>query len=214
MPWFIWVLALAAAAAALSFLIWRLASRRRSLPCPAFLRWFVELENPFARSNRSSFIVSHLDIKPGMRVADVGCGPGRVTIPLARAVGPGGSVLALDMQQGMLDRVRAKAQAAGLSNIEFVRAGIGEGKLGSGQLDRVVLAAVLGEIPDRAAALKEIYGALKPGGLLGIAELIFDPHFQRCSVVEKLAKEAGFGGQAVYGPGWAYLVALGKSCHD
>src|SRR5262249_13614331 len=68
-------------------IVWRVASRGRSIPCPVWLRWLVELDNPFAKTNRAAVIVQHLDLQPGMAVVDVGCGPGRVTIPIAEQVG-------------------------------------------------------------------------------------------------------------------------------
>ncbi|MGD8926289.1 MAG: hypothetical protein PVG20_05545, partial [Thioalkalispiraceae bacterium] len=49
-------------------LFWRFASRRHSIPCPVWLRWFVELDNPFTRTNRAAVITGHLDLKPGMAV--------------------------------------------------------------------------------------------------------------------------------------------------
>ena len=91
---------------------WRFASRRQSLPCPVWLRWFVELDNPFTSTNRSNVIVAQLDLRAGMRVLDVGCGPGRVTVPLVQAVAPDGEVVAIDVQQGMLDRAKQRADAA------------------------------------------------------------------------------------------------------
>jgi ubiquinone/menaquinone biosynthesis C-methylase UbiE len=190
---------------------WRLGSRRRSIPCPVWLSWLVELDNPFAKTNRAAFIVGHLDIRHGMTVADIGCGPGRLTIPLARAVDPEGSVTALDIQAGMLARAREKAEAAGLTNIEYVQVGVGDGKLGHNRFDRAVLVTVLGEIPDRAAALREIHEALKPGGILSITEIIFDPHFQRHATVARLAAEAGFRETAFFGNRAAYTVQMGKA---
>ena len=85
----------------LASFVWRFASRRHSLPCPVWLRWLVELDNPFTETNRSDVIVQHLDLQPGMKVLDIGCGPGRLTIPVARQVGSQGEVVAIDLQSGM-----------------------------------------------------------------------------------------------------------------
>lgn len=187
---------------------WRLVSRRHTLPCPAWLRWMVELDNPFAASNKAAFIVEQLQIAPGMMVLDAGCGPGRVTLPLARAVGPHGQVLAVDLQPAMLDRVMAKAKSEGLDQIRPQVAALGQGQLAPAQHDRAVIAAVLGEIPDRQAALADLFQSLKPGGLLAVAELVFDPHFQRRTTVETLAYAAGFQPYAFHGHRAAYLLVL------
>ena len=191
-------------------LIWRLASRRHSIPCPVWLRWLVELDNPFAKTSRAAVIVEHLDLKPGMVVLDLGCGPGRVTVPLARRVGPEGRGVAMDIQQGMLARAKEKAQAANQTNIEFLHAGAGDGKLAHDQFDRALLVTVLGEIPDRKAAINEIFNALKPGGILSVTEIIFDPHFQRRSTVTRLAEEAGFIEHEFFGNRIAFTLNLAK----
>ena len=102
-------------AVALVAILWRVASRGRSVPCPASLSWLVELDNPFTKTNRAATIVERLDVRPGMAVLDLGCGPGRLTIPIARKVGPDGEVVAMDIQSGMLQRAREKARAANLT---------------------------------------------------------------------------------------------------
>jgi SAM-dependent methyltransferase len=89
------------------FVIWRFASRRRSLPCPVWLSWLVEVDNPFAKVSRATVIVENLDLEPGMMVLDVGCGPGRVAVPIAKRV-PNGQVVAVDIQAGMLKRARER----------------------------------------------------------------------------------------------------------
>jgi len=192
-------------------ILWRFASRRRSLPCPVWLRWLVELDNPFAKTHRAASIVQSLAVSPGMTALDAGCGPGRITVPLANAVGPDGRVVALDLQPGMLDRARRKAAAAGCANVEFVTAGLGTGALPADHFDRAVLVTVLGEIPDRAAALAELFRALKPGGILAVAELMFDPHFQSRATVTRLATAAGFRERAFFGHRLAYVLHLEKS---
>ncbi|MEW6543908.1 MAG: hypothetical protein AB1411_09895 [Nitrospirota bacterium] len=53
---------------------WLFVSCRQSLPCPVWLRWCVELDNPFTKTNRAAVIVDHLGLQPGMTVLDLGCG--------------------------------------------------------------------------------------------------------------------------------------------
>ena len=189
---------------------WRKWSRRHELPCPAWLSWMVEWDNPFARTHRARFIVEHLQVEPGMSVLDAGCGPGRLTLPLAREVGPQGRVVAMDVQEGMLSRTREKVQAENLNHVEFLNAGLGDGKLEPNRFDRAVLVAVLGEIPDQPKALKEIFDALLPGGILSIVETLFDPHYQRRCTVSRLAEEAGFTIKETHGNGIAFAMNVQK----
>lgn len=191
-------------------LIWRLSSRRRELPCPSWLAWMVEMDNPFTEVNRARVIVGLLGLEPGMKVLDAGCGPGRLTLPLAQATGPQGEVLAVDVQDGMLARVKEKVTAANLQNVRYLQAGLGDGHLPTACFDRAVLVTVLGEIPDQTAALKEIYAALKPGGILSITEVIFDPHFQRREIVLSAAQAAGFTPKNFFGKKLAYTMHFEK----
>lgn len=170
----------------------------------------VELDNPFTRVNRARFIIEHLDLAPAMKVLDAGCGPGRLTLPLAEEVGPQGEVLAMDSQDGMLERVREKVQASGLQNVRYLQAGLGEGQLPLSYYDRALLVTVLGEIPDQRAALTEIYDALKPGGMLSVTEVIFDPHFQRRETVRRNAESAGFTEENFSGRRLAYTMHFKK----
>ena len=195
---------------ALTFLGWRLASRRRSWPCPAWLRWLVELDNPFFATARADVIVQHLDLQAGMRVLDAGCGPGRLAIPMAEKVGSKGEVVAIDLQRRMLSRAQEKARKAKLNNISFHQVKMGDGKLELGHFDRAVLVAVLGEIPDREAALRELFQALKPSGILSVTEVIADPHFQRRDTVRRLANSVGFREKDFFGSGFAFSLLFEK----
>ena len=190
--------------------VWRFSSRRHSLPCPVWLRWMVEMDNPFTETNRADVILSHLELRPGMKVLDIGCGPGRLTIPAARQVGPQGEVVAIDLQPGMLRRAQEKAQAANLNNIRFLQIGMGDGKLEAGPADRALLVTVLGEIPNQEAALREVFAALKPGGILSVTEIIFDPHFQSRNTVARLAGAVGFREKAFFGNHIAFTLNLEK----
>ena len=182
---------------------WRLVSQRRSLPCPTSLSWL--LDNPFTAGYHSA-VLSRLELSPGLIILDAGCGPGLLTIPIARAVGAQGSVLALDLQPGMIKRVQERATEAGLSNIRFLVAGLGDGRLPESSFDRALLVTVLGEIPDRLAALREIHRSLKPGGFLSMTEVLPDPHYQSSPKTEALAVQAGFQIRNKYGNWFAFTL--------
>jgi ubiquinone/menaquinone biosynthesis C-methylase UbiE len=193
---------------------WRLISRRTSLPCPSWLAWLVEHESPFAKNYNASTIIQHLELRPGMRVLDAGCGPGRLTIPLAKAIGSQGEVVAIDIQPRMLRRARGKAEAAGLTNILFKELAIEGGSLGNAQFDRILLVTVLGEIPDRESAFQEIHCALKSGGILSVTEIMFDPHYQSHGAILRLAHTAGFREKAFFGNRFAFTLHLEKRKKD
>lgn len=190
--------------------MWRFASQRWQLPCPSWLGWMLEADNPFTKINRAANVIESLELQPGMTVLDAGCGPGRVTIPLAHKVGPQGKVSALDIQEEMLAKVKEKARVAGLSNITFIHAGLGDGKLEQNKYDRATLVTVLGEIPDQKKALQEIFNALKPGAILSITETLFDPHYQRFNGVLNLAQQVGFQKKKVFSDWFSYNLLLEK----
>jgi 2-polyprenyl-3-methyl-5-hydroxy-6-metoxy-1,4-benzoquinol methylase len=191
-------------------LVWRFFSRRSSLPCPTWLSWLVELDNPFFKNYSARAIMQHLALEPGMKVLDCGCGPGRLTIPVAKEVGPAGEVTAFDLQPGMLQRVRDKAQVENLDNIQFIQGAAGDGKLGRNQYDRALLVTVLGEIPDQKAALAEIFESLRPGGILSVTEVIADPHFQRRDSVTRMANSVGFVERDFFGNSLSYTINFEK----
>ena len=171
-----------------AWLGWRLISLRCSLPCPTSLAWL--LDNPFTNGYHST-VLSRLELTPGLHVLDAGCGPGLLTTAIAAAVTQQGRVLALDIQAGMIAKAQARASKAGLSNIDYLVAPLGQGKLPGSRFDRALLVTVLGEIPDKVAALSEIRSSLKPGGFLSITEVLPDPHFQSPRRIAALADQAG-----------------------
>jgi len=73
-----------------------------------------------------------------------------------------------------------------------------------------VLVTVLGEIPDREAAMREIFDALKPGGMVSVTEIIFDPHFQSRPTVARLARVVGLRERAFHGNRVAFTLNLEK----
>jgi ubiquinone/menaquinone biosynthesis C-methylase UbiE len=191
--------------AAVIALVWRWLSRTYHLPCPTWFAWFLEGRwadaSPLTRST-----LDRLGLQPGQRVLEVGPGPGRLLIPAARRVLPGGEVVGLDIQPGMLEKLKNHAARNGVSNLAAVLGDATQPHFPPESFDLVYLCTVLGEIPDRAAALRQCHAVLKPGGVLSITEIIPDPHYQPFPKVKQLAQAAGFELRQVYGL-WAYFTA-------
>jgi ubiquinone/menaquinone biosynthesis C-methylase UbiE len=187
-------------------LVWRWGS----WPCPA---WLVPLlENPYFEAVAGAkTVLERAGIRPGMRVLDAGCGPGRVTVPASALVGPSGRVVAVDIQRGMLEKLRDRVETKGLANVELVLTGLGDGKLPAEMFDVALLVTVLGEIPDRRAALREIRRSLRPGGVLSVTEVLPDPHYQRVSRVRRLAGETGFRELSIIREWLSYTINFGKA---
>ncbi|WP_437316161.1 class I SAM-dependent methyltransferase [Sorangium sp. So ce385] len=112
--------------------------------------------------------VERARLEPGYRVLDVCSGTGASAIPAARAVGPTGSVLAVDLADALLDRGRAKARALGLSNVDFRCADVEGLDLPPEGFDAVVCVFGIFFMPDMPAAVRRLWRWLKPGGTLAI----------------------------------------------
>jgi ubiquinone/menaquinone biosynthesis C-methylase UbiE len=179
------------AAIVLAVLVFRWASRRTSLPCPSWLAGTLEgpLNDRIIGTNAT---LDRIGFRPGERVLEVGPGPGRLLVPAARRVLPGGEVVGLDIQPEMVRKLTARAEREGVTNLSAAVGNAEQPHFAPETFDRVYLCTVLGEIPDRQAALRECYAALKPGGVLSITELLPDPHFQTPATVRRLAEDAGF----------------------
>lgn len=156
---------------------WRWASRRRSLPCPTWLAGFVE-GSAMERVLGTQTTLDRIGLQPGQRVLEIGPGPGRLLIPAARRVLPGGEVVGLDIQPGMIERLKVRAAQAGVSNMTTMVGDATQANVPPESFGVIYLCTVLGEIPDREAALGQCYAALKPGGRLSITEIFPDPHYQ------------------------------------
>jgi len=109
-------------------------------------------------------LLETLELAPGMRVADVACGTGVLTLAAAEAVGPTGAALGIDLNPGMLAVARRKAPA-----IEWIEAPAEDLPIESASCDAVVSQFGLMFFGDRRAALREMWRVLRPGGDLAVA---------------------------------------------
>ena len=203
------ILIVLAAAFVLLGLGWRWASRRWSIPCPSILAW--SLESKFLqRFNGTRIVLDRLGLQPGQKVMEIGPGPGRLLIPAAMRVLPGGTAVGIDIQPNMIERLKRRANDAGITNLQTFVGDATNPHVPEAIFDIVFLCTVLGEIPDRTAALAECFRALKPEGVLSITEMFGDPHYQTRSVVRRLAEEVGFRFQSVEGGWWLYTARFVK----
>jgi SAM-dependent methyltransferase len=108
-------------------------------------------------------------LRPGMRVLDVGCGPGDVSFVAARLVSPTGTVLGVDAAPEMIGLARVRAAEQGLSAVHFTQAAIDAIALDE-PVDAVIGRLILMHLPDPAATLQRLSSLVHPGGIVAFSE--------------------------------------------
>ena len=179
--------------------------RKNPSACPYGQRFWVEAPHPIISRDR---LRSVLAPKPGERLLEIGPGTGYYTLDLADWVGPEGRVEIFDLQQEFLDHVIGRAGERGLANVVPTQGDATALPYDDASIDAVALTAVLGEIPDPVAALREIRRVLKPGGRLVVGELFGDPHFTTLANLKRQAGEAGLSFETHSGNWFAYFARL------
>ena len=115
-------------------------------------------------------IVSALGLAPGMVVADVGAGTGLFTLAFAAAVGPGGTVYAVDVIPEFLAHIGTKVKQAGLSNVQLVQASDRSAELPPASVDLIFMSDAYHHLEYPQHVLATLRAALRPGGSLWLID--------------------------------------------
>jgi SAM-dependent methyltransferase len=122
----------------------------------------------------AAFFLPHL--RPGMRLLDIGCGPGSITLGLAAVVAPG-EVVGIDLRPEAVEQARALAAERRVSNVRFEVASVYAQPFADPAFDAVFAHAVLMHLAEPVRALAEVRRVLRPGGIVGLSDLDIDAQF-------------------------------------
>jgi SAM-dependent methyltransferase len=121
-------------------------------------------------------LLERIGVPRGARCLDAGCGGGDVSLTLARMVGPAGAVVGIDIDDVKLDLARREAAADGAGNVEYRHAGVDE-LSADGAFDIGYSRFLLCHLPDPAAGLERLVGAVRPGGVVAVQDIDYSGGF-------------------------------------
>ena len=165
--------------------------------CPAeHSGWFV---NPIRKwfQNPQRILKDH--VKEGMTVLDIGCGPGFFSIPMATMVGKTGRVVAADIQEAMLERLKNRISGQDIEDriqLHLAQAG----RIETPQsVDFALAFYMVHEVPDQDEFFQELKSILKPGAKLLVVEPTF--HVSKKAFEETITRARAVGFVVDSGPG-------------
>jgi ubiquinone/menaquinone biosynthesis C-methylase UbiE len=167
------------------------------------------LLNPLRRLVQSPRrTVAAMGLAPNAEVLEVGSGPGFFSPLIARAV-PTGRLVLVDLQAEMLFAARARLGA--FATISCTQGDACALPIFSGRFDAVLLATMLGEVPDPGQCVEEVRRVLRPGGTVSIAETRRDSDFIPLASLRALLERHGFTFVERRGMAWQYVATFRKS---
>jgi ubiquinone/menaquinone biosynthesis C-methylase UbiE len=162
--------------------------------CPWWLCF--SFDNPLRRLFHDPERLLDSFVKPGMTCIDIGCGMGYFTIGLAKKVGPGGKIIAIDIQKRMLAVLERRAQRAALSD-RIVPHRCSKESLGlQASADFALAFWMVHEVPDLARFFREVFVLLNPGSHFLLVEPKYHVPRKTFERICVSCREAGFEPQA------------------
>lgn len=165
---------------------------QKGMLCPWWMGYF--LINPVRKLKHNPDKILGRHIKPGMNIMDFGSAMGYFSLPMAKMTGENGNVYCVDIQKKMLDKLKKRAENAGVGNIIktcLIGNGFNMNKL-STIIDFTMLFAVAHEVPDKEQLFKDLFLTMKPGGKVLFAEPKGHVSPEAFEKSLNLAKAAGF----------------------
>ncbi|MDD3190195.1 MAG: class I SAM-dependent methyltransferase [Candidatus Pacebacteria bacterium] len=143
-------------------------------------------------------VIDKLEIHEGMVIADLGCGAGYFTIPMARRLKNSGKVYAVDVLSSAIESIQSQSKLFGILNVETIRANVevvGGTKIPDGSVNLVVLANIIFQCSDCDSVFQEAKRILAPNGRVVIIDWIpknvpLGPKFENCVSEEEVKKMA------------------------
>jgi ubiquinone/menaquinone biosynthesis C-methylase UbiE len=164
------------------------ATSHRRFDDPAY--WSTVFDDPGrAAWQKPDEVVAALALRPGQCVADLGAGTGYFSRVLSAAVGPTGTVLAVDPEPALVEHLRDRAEREGSANVVPVLASLDNPRLPGGLVDLVLIVDTYHHIDDRVAYFRRLRRALRPAGRIAIVDWQKRPLPVGPEMAHKLARE-------------------------
>ena len=155
MQYVLWTIAILFVVFVVQQIAWKFASRWWSLPCPTALAWMVD--GPLVDwVSGTDLTIERMELRPGMTVVEIGPGPGRLLLRTAPRVLPGGKAIGVELQQGMLDKLRRKLLHDDPGNVELIHSDATKRVLPDGCADLVYLVHRAGRNPGPCDRLEKL----------------------------------------------------------
>lgn len=172
------------------------------------------------QEENAALMIRELRIQPGWTICDLGCGNGYHSLTMSGLVGEKGRILAVDIQQPMLDMLSARAKGRGIANIQTILGAYHDPHLPDASCDLILLVDVYHEFSHPEQQLKAMHQALKPDGQVALVEFRAEDEKVPIRPEHKMSKEqirkewlpAGFEiAREFDGLPWQHLIFFRKA---